>query len=215
MTTRTLNFYGQGWGPTTAEITVTLAGQTVYQGPIPTIPEQPPTNHFEAKLLFSVTTLDVTDQGAFLMTVTPTVGNVVMSTILTNYVPVPNPVYSPEQWEIVTDPAKSQESYAIITSLANPPFSEAELAVLVDPNSTNQERDAILAAHGVEYMVSSESDGFYDLFWQGDCRTNVTINDVPQATPDPRPDGLAGDWVWVVYNNSLLSYTLNLDAGLE
>lgn len=213
MTTRTFQFYGQGWGPTTAEITVTLAGQTIYSGPIPTIPQKP--SFVEPVFLFTASALDVTDQGAFAMTVKPTVGGVIMSQIYANYVAVPNPIYTPEQWAIVTDPSKQAESYAIISSLANPPFSSAEVDVLNSSSSTDAEKNAILAAHGVQYITSTGPTGFEDLFWQGDCRTNVTIDGVPQYTPQPRPDGYAGDWSWAVNNNSVLAYDLNLDAGLE
>lgn len=217
MTTRTFQFYGQGWGSTTAEITVTLAGQTVYSGPIPTVPEKPVTTPgvFNPVLLFSVSTLAVSDQGGFTMTVQPTVGNVIMSQIYANYVPVPNPIYSPEQWAIITDPSKQAESYGIISSLATPAFSSAEIDVLNSSTSTDTERNAILEAHGVQYMVSTGPSVFEDLFWQGDCRTNVTIDGVAQTTPQPRPDGYVGDWNWVVNNNSILQYTLNINIGLE
>jgi hypothetical protein len=105
MTARTFQFYGQGWGSQTAEITVTLAGQTLYSGPIPTIPNQP-FPLIDSVLLFSASALDVSDQGEFNVSVTPTVGNVDLGTILTNYVAIANPIYTPEQWAIVTDPAQ-------------------------------------------------------------------------------------------------------------
>jgi hypothetical protein len=213
MTTRTFQFYGQGWGPTTAEITVTLAGQTIYSGPIPTVPQKP--SPVVPVFLFTASVLDVTDQGTFAMTVQPTVGEVFMSQIFANYVAVQNPIYTPEQWAIITDPSKQAESHEIISSLAQPPFSPAEVDVLNSSTSTDAEQNAILVAHGVQYMTSTGSDGFEDLFWQGDCRTNVTINGVPQQTPQPRPDGYTGDWSWAVNNNSVLAYDLNLDPGLE
>lgn len=214
MTARTFQFYGQGWGQQTAEITVTLAGQTLFSGPIPTVPEQPVplTNPV---LLFSASALDVSDQGAFSMTVTPTVGNVEWVKILTNYVSVANPIYTPEQWAIITDPAQQQESYAIINSLASPPFSASELGVLQDPNSTEEEKNAILAAHGVSYMVSTGPAGFSSYFWPGDCRTNVTIDGAPGPAPVPRPEDAIGDWNYSVYTDRTLSCTFNINAGLE
>lgn len=214
MTARTFQFYGQGWGPQTAEITVTLAGQTLYSGFIPTVPDQP-VPLVDPVLLFSASALDVSDQGTFNVTVTPTVGNVAMGTILTNYVAIANPIYTPEQWTIVTDPAQEQQGYDIINSLASPPFSPSELGVLQDPASTVEEKNAILAAHGVAYTVSTGADEFSDCFWQGDCRSNLTIDGVPVSAPIPRPDELTGDWVWSINTGQLCTFTFNMNAGLE
>lgn len=214
MTQRTIQFYGQGLGSGTAEITVTFQGQTVYNGPIPTAPDVLPPA--EMPVLFSINTLNVTDSGTFAVTITPTVEEVVVANVLANYTLIINPIYSWQEWEIITDPSKQEQALEIISSLANPPFSESELAILSNPDSTQQERDAILAAHGVSYTVSSGPDVFLDDFWDGDSRTNVTINgQIPPSPPVPRPENLEGDWTYYVPTNQTMAFDFNLEAGLE
>lgn len=214
MTQRTIKFYGQGLASGTAEITVTLQGQTVFSGPVYTSPDILAPEHIP--VLFSLNNFAVTDQGSFPITITPTVGDVVVSKVLANYTLIINPVYTWDQWEIITDPSQQEQALEIISSLANPPFSEAELAVLVDPNSTQAERDAILAAHGVSYTVNTGSTGFSDDFWEGDSRTNVTVGgQVPPEPPTPRPGDLQGDWGYVVPNNQVMTFNFNLTAGVE
>jgi hypothetical protein len=214
MTQRTIQFYGQGLGENPAEITVTFQGQTVFSGPVPTAPSilSPESEQF---LLFSVNALDVTDAGSFAVTVTPTVESVVMSYVLANYTLIINPVYTWEQWEIITDSSKQDQALEIISSLATPPFTEAELAVLTNPDSTIEERDAILEAHGVAYTLSTGADGFSDDFWQGDSRANVTLDGVPEPTPEPRPAGEEGDWGYVVPSGKVIAFDLNVEAGVE
>ena len=214
MTKRTIQFYGQGLSPDTVEITVTLQGQTVFSGSVFTALDILPAD--ELPVLFSINTLDVADQGSFPITVTPTVGNVIMSSVLANYTLVINPIFTPAQWEIITDPNKSAETKEIISSLANPPFSEAEQEILNNPETPQSEKDAIFAAHGVSYTVSSGADGFTDDFWEGDSRTNVTINGVvPAEPPTPRPENLEGDWGYLVPNNQTMAFDLNVIAGVE
>lgn len=214
MTKRTIQFYGQGLGSGTAEITVTFQGQTVYSGPVPTAPTiLAPNNQY---LLFSVSTLEVADQGSFPVTVTPTVEDVNMTYVLANYTRIINPIFTPEQWEIITDPSKQDETKEIISSLANPLFSEAEQEVLDNPETPQSEKDAILAAHAVSYTVSTGADGFSDNFWEGDSRTNVTINgEALPYPPVPRPENFQGDWPYPVPNNQTMTFDLNLEAGIE
>ena len=190
MTKRTIQFYGQGLGSATTEIIATFQGQTVYSGPVPTASTiLAPNNQY---LLFSVDALDVTDQGSFAVTITSTVEDVNMTYVLANYTLIINPVYTWEQWEIISDPSKKEQGLEIISSLASPPFTEAELAVFVDPNTTREERDAILAAHGVSYTVSTGPDGFSDKCW---------------STEPQMPE--------LMSTNQTLEFELNLEAGIE
>jgi hypothetical protein len=222
MTARTFQFYGQGWGPQTAEITVTSNGITVYSGPIPTVPAEPlviPGVGTPTVLLFTSSILNVSDQGQFPVVITPTVGNMVIGKILANYVPIPNPIYTPEQYDIMTYPAKQDQIGKVYESLATPPFSTAEIAVLSDPATTEEERRAILVAHGVEYlpacMVSSGPDSFGAGFWPGDCKSQLAIDGILQPLPDPRPEYLFGNWDWIITTGQVLTFTFNVRAGLE
>jgi len=212
MTTRTFQFYGQGWGPETTEITVTLNGQTIFSGAIPTVPERPPTapGTLTPVLLFTGGEIDTAITGAFPMTVTVTAGNVIMCDIMGNYILVPNPIYTSAEWAVVTDPNQPEAAQAIIVSKANPPFSAEQIAVLDTYALWSPEAQALCAEHQCELYVSGPAY-FSDAIYDGDSRTNVIINGVPQTTPDPRPDGLGGDWFWEVPTNQVMAFDLNIN----
>lgn len=211
MTTRTFQFYGQGWGNETAEIIATLNGETVYSGPIPTQAGLPPTD-FTGVVLFTASNLAVSDAGAFPMSITVTRGNAVFTNVWADHSIIPNPAYSPEQYAVVTDPnATPQDRATVASAVANPPFSPAELEFLNDPTDP-EELNAILTAHNAQHSVSSGSE-FAKSFWPVDSRSNVAIDGVPQPTPNPRPPGQNGEWHWFVYTGQELTYDLNVLAG--
>ena len=211
MTTRTFQFYGQGWGSETAEITVTLNGQTIFSGAIPTVPERPPITPgaLDPVLLFTGGEIDTTQTGLFPMTVTATKGNVVMCEVLGNYVLVPNPIYTPEQWAVVTDWTQPEAAQVIIVSKANPAFTAEEIDVLDNYALYSPEAQAICAEHQCELYVSGP-EYFSAAFNNGDSRYDVVIDGVPQTTPEPRPEGLGGDWYWEVETNQTMTYNLNI-----
>lgn len=215
MTTRTFQFYGQGYGPETAEITVDFNGQNIYQGPIPTVPSRPLTGpeFFTPVLLFTGGEIDVEDTGTFPLTVTVTAGNLILADMLSNYVPVPNPVFSPQQFAVLGDPTKEAESFEIIKSLANPPFTADELAQLENLSASSFVVEEIRNQHGVTTFIGG-ADHFSSDFWPSDSRSNVAIDGVLQLTPDPRPAGLTGDWSYDVLTNQVLTCQVNVLPGI-
>lgn len=219
MTNRTLKFLGQGFGSTTVNIAVTANDEVVYSGPVNTLNEPLPQTPYmpeDCVTMFSME-VPVDYAGTIPMTISVNSGyGIKFVVVYADYVLVPNPVYTPEQFAIITGPDwNSPEALSIITSLASPPLTPAEIAVLENPATPDAESDAILAAHGVSEYVSG-GDGVYNgTFWPGDSRTNVTLNGSPCVTPEPRPAGLEGDWTWSVPVDSVLSYDLNITAGVQ
>lgn len=219
MTNRTIKFLGQGFGNTTVNIAVTANDQPVYTGPVNTLDEPLPQTPYMPEDCVDLFTMDipVDFSGSIPMTVTVNSGYGIKYVVIWgDYVIIPNPVYTPEQFAIITGPDwDSPEAQSIITSLANPPFTSEEIAILENPDTPDDQREALLVAHGVELYVSGGEDVFNGSFWPGDSRTNVTLNGNPVAAPNPRPPGLEGDWTWSVPVNSILGYDLNINAGVE
>jgi hypothetical protein len=216
MTNRTIQFYGQGFGTTAAEISVTANGSQVFDGPVSTLDQPMPSNPRwpldQSEILFSIE-VPVEFQGTVPMEITVNSGSgILFMAEFANYVPVPNPVYTPEQFAIVTSPDSGQEGLDIIASLANPPFTQEEIDILANPNTPEAEYRALLAIHNVSIYVSSGDQEFGDNFWPGDSRTNVTINGIPGSAD--RLPGESGDWIWPVSVASTIAFTLNIDAGL-
>ena len=138
-----------------------------------------------------------------------------MAHVRANYTSIPNPVYSSEQWAVISVDPRSAESLGIETALASPPFSQAEIDTLSDPSTSETNYYLILNQHGVLPYVPGGAANFSANFWQGDCRTSVTLDGASIEPPSPRPPEQNGDWTYVAPVNSTLAYTLNIEAGVE
>lgn len=222
MTNRTLQFYGKGFGNDPVTVSVTVSGNLVYSGTISTDNQSLPSDWYDwydPELYVPLFTMQVPVEfsGNFPVQIAVTSGfGAKISEVLANYVYLPNPVFTPEQFAIISGPDwNSPEAQNIIISLASPPFTSEEIAVLTNPDTPEIEVDALLATHGVSEYVSGGSDYYTGSFWQGDSRTNVTLNESPLSAPVPRPTGLGGDWTWNVPVDSTLAFDLNITAGLE
>jgi len=84
MATRTLRFYGYGYGNTPCSLTATFNGLTVFSGNIPTTSD----SSLEHVVLFT-TTLDTSISGNLPMSITSDYGNITLSKIDANYSKVP------------------------------------------------------------------------------------------------------------------------------
>jgi hypothetical protein len=100
MTNRTMQFYGQGFGATAVEISVTANGSQVFNGSVPTL-DQPilpmrwPLN--QPEILFSME-VPVEFQGTVPMEITVNSGRgILLHDVSINYVPLPNNVSSGAQ----------------------------------------------------------------------------------------------------------------------
>lgn len=216
MTTRTFQFFGTGYGPETVNITATLDGNVVYQGAIPTVPTFPDWT-VPASLLYTVEGIPFDFTGIKPVTVVVENGNAIIEEVLSNYNQIQNPIYSNEQFTLVTivDKTDTQKaaSIEVFKTLAEPPLSAEEITTLEDPVTTSEQVAAILDMHNLTYIISSGIDGFNVNFYIGDSRSNVAVDGIPQSAPIPRPGGLDGDWAWNVGSGSTLTYDLNIGTN--
>jgi hypothetical protein len=213
---RTLQFYGKGYGATPATITVTLDGDTVYTGAVTTV-DQPTVDVLPGQQVVLFTCeVPVATSGALPMTCTVNNGTVYFMYITGNYAPVPNPVYTSEQFSVLQNPASTKaQKNAIYETVAVPPLSPSDIATLESTDPADlPAQNAILLSHGCAYLVSSGAENYRDI-WPGDERSNVSIDGVAQSTPNPRPPETAGTWGWTVESGSVLAFDLNIVAGRE
>lgn len=210
MTNRTLQFYGKGYGATPVGITATIDGSTVFSGEIPTVNESIGTIASAGQVLLFTTELPITEIGQKSMIVEVTGGQVVLTQILTNYPLIPNPVFSAEQFAVITahTPRSPRDTgLAIEIAVANPPLSDDELAILRTLGDSRQ--DAILTAHNIQPLIVSESSD--PMVFLSHCfRSSVTINGVEVEIPDPRPLGADSEWSWIVNNGDIMACTINI-----
>ena len=95
MTNRTIQFHGQGFGPTAVEISATANGSQVFNGPVPTV-DQPlvplPWPLDQSEILFSFE-VPMEFQGTIPIEITVNSGGgLLLHDVSINYVPLPNNV---------------------------------------------------------------------------------------------------------------------------
>lgn len=219
MPNRTLQFHGQGFGTEPVTITAKANNNTVYQGPINTIKQPMPDYRYPQEqmvLLFEIE-VPIDYVGTFPMTVTCESGTgMLLGDSEANYNMVPNPVYTPEQIAIITDPSQTAQALVIFEDLANPSLSQQDIDVLSNPDSTESECDAVLAQHGLSIMVAGGAEIYNGSFCNNDSRTNVTLDGAPVLRPVTRPPDFDGDWTRVIPAGSTLGFDFTVEfAGVE
>ena len=219
MTNRTIRFYGQGFGNVPVTITVTANGNIVYQGAINTVDQPLPLPNYHPDPVATLFDLQIPLDfvGSFPMSVTCDTGfGMFLLGIDANYNSFPNPIYTSEQFAIVSAPVKSAAALDIFESLANPPLSQQDIDVLSNPDSTQSECDAVVTSHGLALWLPAGADNYDSSFTAEDARTTVALDGEPRTTPDPRLPGYTGDWTWVIPVDSILTFVFNVEnPGVE
>ena len=194
MANRTVQIKGYGYGSTTCNATVSYNGATVFSGNIPTLDQYQVLIMPTEQVTIFTFEIDVTTAGTFPLTINITGGNsAYIEQVLCNYMQVQNPVYSASDWTIITDPAStSAQKLAVFEPLAVPPLSEADIAVL-QQGTQSPEAQAVLAAHGLSYVVSGGADTYLPIS-PAQSKSNVIINGT-SMTPGSTPPG---EWGWEV-----------------
>lgn len=211
MANRILRFFGQGYGPSPASITVTKNGTTVYSGTIPTVDQPLPVLPDPALInaqpaLFDIE-VDVEFWGQFPMTCTVTNGTVLFTNVQGNYMNYPNPIYTAEQFAVLNDPDSTRAQRLQIWSTgANPPFSAEDISLIENPATTPEEVTDIIKLHNCDTYVSGGENKFGSIN-PLDCRKNVTIDGVPQP-PDSGSE--KGTWWRFISNGSTMAYDLEI-----
>jgi hypothetical protein len=215
MANRTFKFYGNGYGSTPANITVAFNGVVIFNGEIPTI-DSTTSELKNSMLLFQGGEVPVDFSGTVPMQITVNSGTVMFGEIESNYALHLNPVFTEQQFELLTaQSTPTQTRVDICVPLANPPFTQEEIQFISTENSNHDEVDAVLRAHNVSSFVANGPDVFTSEFYFKDSRTNVTIDGQSVSAPDPRPSDQIGNWYWTVSAGTYFSYDLNITAGEE
>ena len=215
---RTIQFLGEGYAPTGTDpivITATLAGNVVYTGNIPTLYTSDVSRLPSDQVVLFTCELPVDFAGTVPVSISldsPVGVDAYFEQIYSNYMPVPNPVYTESEIGVLTNPASTPaEKIAIYTARAVPPLSPAEIVIL--ESGTSAEIHAVIVSHNLQLAVSSGPTGFTN--WPGNARSNVVINGVA-VTRGPTPPGT---WGWEVEfpaeGSGLFEFDFTIPAGLE
>jgi len=213
MSNRTIQILGYGYGSTTCSATVSYNGNTVFSGTIPTLDQAQVFVISSEQVTIFTFEIDISTAGTFPLIINVTGGNTVyIEQVLSNYMPLQNPVYNASDWAIVTDPAStSAQKLAVFEPLAVPPLSEADIAEL-EQGTTGPLAQAVLAAHGLSFFVSSGATGYTQIS-AAQSKSNVVINGTSFTAYTP-PSGEFGWDIPIVSGAGTLACDLNISAGL-
>jgi hypothetical protein len=213
-TTRTMNFYGYGYGITPANVQVTLNSTEIFSGEIPTLDQISVFTHPEDQTLIYSAQIPMDFAGNANVVLTVNNGYVWNEYIKINYVKENNPKYTSGQVAILENPNTTQnERVAIYETAAEPPFSAEEIALLESTNPADvPAQTAVLVAHGASVTVSTGADGFA-FPSMPDYRPVVYVDGVEQLIPQPRL--YPGTYAWGANSGQVFSANVIVDAGLE
>lgn len=214
MSERTIVFKGLAYGSSPATVQATANGVSIFSGTVTTqnepLPSMPgPTA--DPVALFTMT-VDTSFSGTIPMTYEVTSGTVIFSYISANYTILVNPIYSAEQYAILSNPASTDEqrNAIYVAAPAVPPLSEADIALIQGPDTPADQYVAVLTAHNIQPTVNGGVDAF-GLVSHNDPMTNVYINGILQ---NPDRAGLGGAWWWTVGAGSTISYDLTVQNNI-
>jgi hypothetical protein len=215
MAIRTIQIWGQGYGPDTVTANVTFNGNTVFSGQIPTV-DAVDIRYLPADQTCLISfEVPVELSGTFPVSIEFTGSDAYVSTVIANYCSRSNPIYTAEDQAIFVNPESTfSEKLAIWTRLADPALTSEDIVVL--ETGTPVERQAVLAAHGLSFAVSAGPDVFAAVA-QPQCKINTVINGVTVAVPDPQPESAKGEWGWEipsVEDVGIFNFDLVINSGL-
>jgi hypothetical protein len=218
MANRTIEIYGWVESATTCSAEVSFNGNVVHSGTVPTVPAVPelvpPDAFSEGLVTFEV---PVNLSGTFPVTISFTGGEeALVQRIMCNYMPIQNPIYTPEQYAIVSNatPSTRAERNAIMIPLATPPLTAEEITIVENANTTSPESQAIFNSHGIGFTVSSGPAVNRPVHLPIQAKTNVKVNGI-DVTAGTEP---AGEWGYVIpFTNGVgtISFDLIVDPGQE
>jgi hypothetical protein len=220
MTVRTIQNLGYGFGDTPATIVAKINGNVVFSGEIPTAPTEDfdPRTSLQALLFTFNTTVGAEETVSAEIEVTNS--GVLLTRLAGNYSKIYwNPLFTPEQIEILSNPDSSKaDRVAIYASYATPPFTAEEISFLETTDATNGDaRYDLLLAHGVAPYEKSGPDNYAILRPDSntvDPRSNVAINGVLQPS-HPAGSSTSGTWYWHVKQGEILTCNIFVNAGIE
>ena len=150
------------------------------------------------------------------MTMTVTSGEIWVPLFQWNYAQVKNPIYSDEQWAIVTNPeSTAAQRLAIYEIVAVPPLTDADKIMLLTTGPDDAaSRNTIINTHGLTTYVQDSTQFGYGLDPEVcDCnRTNVLVNGVepPGANTNQGIPISPGD----VFTATFMVFASNLEPNI-
>lgn len=217
MANRTIKIQGRAYSTAPAAMTINCNGVAVFSGEIPTVilkpgqrvPVMVPNMEVDPIDLCSFEIVERVT-GPVPMTVEVTAGSVLLSTVMSNYMPMSNPVYTLEQLFKLANPATSEaEKLSIFNAVATPPLTATEKTKLLDPTVSDTDKDAILTAHNCDAMISS---GAMCVTVMKDPRANVIIDGVP-CNPDKSSFGDA-TLGWMIHAGSTMTCDFDVPSDI-
>ena len=204
---RILRFYGYGYGQRETTIMANVDEEMVHRGQVPTTHEYIH-DPFAQYILFE-TEIDYNFHGVLPVAIRVIDGTLVLAQVFGNHGVKSNPVYTPEEFELLINPKiGARNKIPIYAAHANPPLSQTVLDALQAHVGTMPE--GLLKSYNLELTVPTGEDEFYPLCADGDSRKNIIINGKPQSRPEGLPEDACGDYSWHIPAGSTILFDLHI-----
>lgn len=208
MSERTVVFKGLAYGSSPATMQATANGVNIFSGAVTTRNEPLPSMPGptpDPVALFTMT-VDTSFSGTIPMTCEVTSGTVIFSLVQANYMLLANPIYSVEQYQILVNPSSTDEQRNAIY-VAAPAVPPLSEADIALIQGPDTPDDQYIAVLNAHNIQPTVNGGVdaFGVIARDDPRTNVYINGILQ---NPDRAGLAGAWWWTVGAGSTISYNL-------
>ena len=185
MTIRQFKLLGQ---QSTGTGTITMNGTPVFEGAFLTLDQHIDPNNgstiewISTGSVYIDNALAINNYIMVPVSITVTSGQIGVALFEWNYAMVENPVYSAEQWAIVTNPeSTAAQRLAIYEIVAVPPLTDADKIMLLTTGPDDSAaRTTIINTHGLTTYVQDSTQFAYGLDPEDSVcnRTNVLLNGV-------------------------------------
>ena len=204
---RILRFYGYGYGQRETTIMANVDEEMVHRGQVPSTHEHI-YDPFGQYILFE-TEIDYNFHGVLPVAIRVIDGTLVLAQVFGNHGVKSNPVYTPEEFEILINSSiGARNKISIFAAKANPPMPDNLIDTL--RAKVGQVPETLLKAYNLELTVLTGADEFYPLCEDGDSRKNIIINGKPHSRPEGLPADACGDYSWHVPAGSTILFDLHI-----
>lgn len=178
-TTRTMRIHGYGYDSTPVNIQASLNGTPVFSGEIPTLDQETVFVRPDQQVVLFTVQIPMEFVGNANVAITVNNGYVHYDYVDINYNFVGNPAWTSEQLTTFSDPdTTKEERIAILSSVAEPPFSMEDLEVLNNSDS--------LSSPAAQEVIRAHN-------------AQIASSSGPEGFQPPGPSGFTGDCRPVVY----------------
>jgi hypothetical protein len=205
---RILRTYGQGWGSTDAAVTIKFDDQIVFSGTVPTKPERPYRWQAlpEGEMLLFEFEIPLDTVGTHVMQYEMLSGIVTFSSITSNFVLIPNPVWSADELDLLgSNTSTPSQIVDLINSKTGGSLTQEQIDSISNDVDGSAFKDLLAA---LDLSITVRSAELFDVISPDDPRTAVTIDGSPSVLS--RTPETLGTWYYSLQAPQIMQFNLDI-----